>query len=338
MSQRREGESVLNGRYRILRMIQAGGDVPIQHVGEPGRCRFCGCTGVGKFRTLAHTFPEALGNKWVVSRDECDDCNQRFSIYEDALASALRPFLTLGGTKGKSGVPQTGRSAGDSIIRHTRLDGLRQITVMLKDMAPENNFQISPDGRHVKFQIPVEPIKFRPRRAYKALSKIGLALMPTELLPQYSKLLTWLHQLEDQTEFPALEVGLSFGSVGNAPPLVCAVLLQRTVPSDPIPHLYLLFCAGSVCTQLALMSDHLEDHLPPVKMGNVSVRWNVVIGAEQEIRIDYGNVLPFNWTAQETKPQPVESFVFDFDTVTTAGTFTPQLRPQNQLDEADSYT
>jgi hypothetical protein len=317
-------------------MIQAGVGESIQHIGEPGRCRFCGRVGDEKFRTVAHTFPEALGNQWVVSRDECDDCNQRFSIYEDALASALRPFLTLGGTRGKSGVPQTGRSAGDSVIRHTRLDELRKIAVMLKNMAPENHFQVGPNGRHVQFQIPVEAIKFRPRRAYKALSKIGLALMPTELLPQYSKLLAWLHLLEEQTEFPALEVGLSFGSVGNAPPLVCAVLLQRTVPSDPIPHLYLLFCAGSVCTQLALMSDHLEDHLPPAKMGNVSVGWNVVLGPEQEIRIDYGNVWPFNWTAQETKPQPIDSFVFDFDTVTTVGTFTPQLRPPTGPEEVDS--
>jgi hypothetical protein len=336
MSHSREGELVLNGRYRILRMIQAGVGDTIQHVGESGHCRFCGCTGPDKFRTVAHTFPEALGNRWVVSDDECDDCNQRFSIYDDALASALRPFLTLGGTGGKSGVPQTGRSAGDSVIRHGRVDGRRQIAVMLKNVAPEDHVQVSPDGRYVRFQVPVEGIKFRPRRAYKALSKIGLALMPTELLPEYSKLLAWLQQPEDQTEFPVLEVGLSFGSIGNAPPVVCAVLLQRTEPSDPIPHLYLLFCSGSVCTQLALMSDHLEDHLPPVKMGSVNVGWNAVLGPEQEIRIHYGNVWPFNWTAQETKPQPVESFVLDFDTVTTAGIFTPQWRPQIESDKVDS--
>lgn len=329
MSHPSEGQSVLDGRYRILRMIQACIGQEMQHVGRPGRCRFCGCGEPGKFRTVAHTFPEALGNRWVVSDDECDGCNQRFSVYDDALASALRPFLTLGGTSGKSGVPQTGRTAGDSVIRHSRgTDGRRQLLIKVNNGAPQDHVQETADGRRLRLHLPVEGIKFRPRRAYKALSKIGLSLLPTELLPEYSKLLDWLQTPDDELHFPVLEVGLSFGSIGNAPAAVCAVLLQRVRADDPIPHLYLLFCAGSVCAQISLMSDRLEDHLPPAQMGNIKVNWSLVIGPTQEIRLDYGDVWTFNWAATKTRPQPVESFVLDFDTVTTNGVFTPCLRPE----------
>jgi hypothetical protein len=81
------------------------------------------------------------------------------------------------------------------------------------------------------------------------------------------------------------------------------------------------------------MSDHLEDHLPPGQVGNIQVRWSLVLGPKQEIRLDYGNVWPFNWTAQETRPQPVESFVLDFDSVTANGSFTPVLRPEIEDDD-----
>lgn len=295
MTHPREGQTVLNGRYSILRWIQASTGEGVQRIGKSGRCRFCGCTDPEQFRTVAHTFPEAIGNRWVVSRDECDKCNQAFSKYDDALAIALRPFLTLGGISGKSGVPQTGRSAGNSVIRHDRTEGKRSISIELKGFSPQNLFQASPDGRYVKYEIPVENFKFRPRHAYKALSKIGLSLLPVDLLPQYSRLLDWLQKPDDQLDFPVLEVGLSFGSVGNAPKTVSAVLLQRVESADPIPHIYLIFCAGSVCAQLALMSDHLEDQLPPVPMGAISVNWSMVIGRTQEIHINYGKVWPFNW-------------------------------------------
>ena len=326
MTTPRNDDMLIGGHYRILRAIQAGHGDGLQHVGEPGRCRYCGCTDRAKFRSVAHTFPEALGNRWIVSDDECDDCNRLFSVYDDALASALRPFLTLGGTGGKNGVPQTGRSSGNSVIRHGRSDGRRQIIVRLTGKSLDDHVAMSPDGRHLRFDIPVEGISFRPRLAYKALSKIGLSLLPLDLLPQYSRLLAWLRIPEDDQDFPVLEVGLSFGSIGNAPPVVGAYLLQRTSAADAVPHLLLVFCAGSVCVQLALMSDHLEDHLPPTTMGSVSVNWAVVLGPNREVRIDYGRVWPHNWTQQATQPQPVASFTVDVDTVSRVAQFTPRLR------------
>jgi hypothetical protein len=104
------GDAVLGGRYSLLAQVKgsiSGGTV---YLGAKGRCRYCGETNPASFRMTAHAFPEALGNKWVISRDECDACNQVFSKYDDAIAKAVSSFLTLGGVKGKSNkVRQTGR-------------------------------------------------------------------------------------------------------------------------------------------------------------------------------------------------------------------------------------
>ncbi|MGY8681268.1 HNH endonuclease [Bradyrhizobium sp. UFLA05-153] len=121
----RIGDPVLGGRYSLLAQVKGsigGGKV---FLGTAGRCRYCRETNPARFRMVAHTFPEALGNKWVISRDECDGCNQTFSIYDDAIARAVSPFLTLGGVKGKSNkIRQTGRSEGDAVIsRRIGLDG-----------------------------------------------------------------------------------------------------------------------------------------------------------------------------------------------------------------------
>ena len=99
-------------------------------LGNRNRCRFCGIEKSSDFgnQTNAHTFPEALGNKYLFSLDECKSCNNKFSKYEDALCKAIGPFLTLGGVKGKRGVRQTGRSGRGPNIRHTvNTNGRRRI-------------------------------------------------------------------------------------------------------------------------------------------------------------------------------------------------------------------
>lgn len=85
-----------------------GGKVPK----EERVCRFCR-TQNGEvnsfgtrvsFRNKSHAFSEALGNKNVISLDECDACNERFSTgCEFSLINLLSLFRSLHGLKGKGG-------------------------------------------------------------------------------------------------------------------------------------------------------------------------------------------------------------------------------------------
>jgi hypothetical protein len=330
---------LLDGRYRLLTEAKGSIGRPRVYLGSKGTCRFCGTCAASAFRKLAHTFPEALGNKWVFSRDECDTCNTEiFSRYDDELSKAVSPLLTLGGVKGKRNkTRQTGRSNGDSFIEERRtIDNRRSIFASAKNTDPKDVFGIDPRTGRIRLSTPIARVPFRPRHAYKALVKMGIALLPEDELPHYRKLIAWLRDPADTEEFPVLELAMSFASVGNAPPLAYGALLRRTVAADIVPHILFTFCAGSVCCQIDLMSDHLEDHMPAVPRGAIKIHQAIVVGDEtgkrtDTIRIQYGKPVHLNWSSAETTPQPIERVVLDFNPATCDGRLTPIFRDPSVL-------
>jgi hypothetical protein len=328
------GDLVLDGRYSLLREVKGSIGGSRVYLGSAGHCRYCGTRGPSAFRKRAHTFPEALGNKWVFSRDECDACNTKiFSLYDEELAKAVSPFLTLGGVKGKGNKTRaTGRSHGRSFMEQRRTaDNHRSLVVALNEQDPSDTVTIDPRSGKIRMVTPVAPVPFKPRYAYKALSKMGVALLPHDELPNYRKLIDWLRDPRDNEDFPVLEVALSFGSVGNAPPHAYGALMRRTNATDPVPHILFMFSAGSVCCQIDLLSDHMEDHIPFVPCGAIKIKHNVIVGDEtgktdRTLRIEYGSPVHLNWSSSNPEPQPIERVVLDFDPATCNGHLTPIFR------------
>jgi hypothetical protein len=59
-------------------------------------CAFCDRSEPdAKFEKVAHVLPEAFGNHWLFSRDECDDCNAAGSKLERELSKFLLPDRLL---------------------------------------------------------------------------------------------------------------------------------------------------------------------------------------------------------------------------------------------------
>ncbi|MDO8366681.1 MAG: hypothetical protein Q7T20_07795 [Saprospiraceae bacterium] len=72
-----------------------------------GNCRFCeGFRGEATFRNLPHVIPQMLGNKYLVSHFECDNCNAIFSEYEDSLSKYLGIYNTISNTRSASKIPK----------------------------------------------------------------------------------------------------------------------------------------------------------------------------------------------------------------------------------------
>jgi hypothetical protein len=82
--------------------------------GKPRICRFCGKRDDEvTFKSVAHAIPEFIGNRCMISMNECDECNQFFANNaEDHLSKASAPMRTMSQVRGKKGIP-THKAKGD---------------------------------------------------------------------------------------------------------------------------------------------------------------------------------------------------------------------------------
>ena len=63
-----------------------------RYIGEKSNqiCRFCKKDkSMTRFKSIAHAIPELLGNKSIISHEECDACNKFFATSEDHLGKML---------------------------------------------------------------------------------------------------------------------------------------------------------------------------------------------------------------------------------------------------------
>ena len=321
--------SLRNDQYELISYVQASGCEKIK-LGQKGICRFCGNTQATSFRKTAHTFPEGIGNRWITSLDECDECNSsRFSKFDDALCASIGPILTIGGTKGKSNkVRQSGRTRGSHSIKHHNSDGKRRISVNLLDKAKGvstplgTSLSFTPDGMMFT-QIPTPNESFVPRDAYKCLVKCGLALMPIEELVHFSRLLEWIIRPDESREFPYLDVGIALGSIGNAPGLVSGAVLRRRNGVYDGPYAIFIMCAGSVCWQILLAADDLDEGRLLPGFGQINFVWKNVLGPPdaKQIEIVYSQPQHFDWSSRTSCLTPVSSILGKNDLTSGAASF-----------------
>lgn len=155
---------------------------------EKRRCRYCNKTmsdGV-TFSNIAHTVSEALGNKTIISAEECDSCNSRFAeTIEKDIINYLHIYRVLFGKKGKSGVPHLKFKNGMEI----KYDGEK---ANIFDMLGASKLEQG------NFNVPLllnDPINFM--NIYRALVKFALGVIPVEYLQYYSKTINWLNDIKN---------------------------------------------------------------------------------------------------------------------------------------------
>jgi len=320
--------------YETLCLIQGSIGQPTVRLGQKGRCRYCGNNDPRQFRNKSHSFPEGLGNKWIISLDECDKCNAIFSRYDDALAMSIGAILTVGGTQGKgNSVRQTGRTGGSRVVKHGKTaDNRRSISVEIRGESFEDRILINPATGRLQITAPLPIERFVPRYAYKALVKMALALLPLEELDKFQRLTEWVRNPKDDIDIPGLIVGLSFGSVGHAPPLVAATILRRREKITKGAYAIFVISIGSVCFQIDLKSDEMDGAWPPQKPTRCHISWTNIIGPSakndhrDDVEIRYGQPIHLDWSSPSSQLTPIEALITEFNIHTSAGTITPKFR------------
>lgn len=310
--------------YELLNLELVGIGDKRRFLGQREKCRFCGNSDVLAFgnKTNAHTYPEALGNKSLFSLDECVACNAIFSRYEDALCKAVGPFLTLGGTKGKNGVRQTGRSNSDFVLKHERPGERRCIRVEAKnqdDLPDLANL----DGETLFLRFPVSRETFIPMYAYKAILKIALSLLPGDRLHLFRESVECLQVIDQSPGDYALQVGFSYASVGNAPPTLGCAVMQEKNSNSSTPYVIAIFHAGSVCFQIALHPDEKDRFSQPIE--ELGIKWITKLPKREGgfHSINYSEPIQFDWSELTPQQQPFEAFELEFNTQTNSGEFKP---------------
>lgn len=148
-------------------------------------CRFCGKTKKEvKFTNKCHAVPEFLGNKIIITKNECDNCNHKYAnLLEDELSKFTLPTRLMTRVYGKNGIPKYKNN-------NSRMEFLN----IFKIKATEEFLKIDEENKNIELKFKVQT--FTPIKAYKALVRIALNCLPKEYFDKF-KNIEWLENDED---------------------------------------------------------------------------------------------------------------------------------------------
>jgi len=219
-------------------------------------CRFCG---LGRpdvtFRKIAHAVPELLGNKSLVSQNECDVCNEKLADeYEDSLSKWFGPMRTVSQIRGKSGVP----TYKNKDVRIEMGENGLEIGIVAEDLESFLNF----DGPFTfKIPVPTPSQSYVPLRAAKALLKVACSICPPKLLNECQPTIDWLMSRMDArlSMFPVL---FAF-TPGPNPYGDGKVLLLRRKSDAKLPFLWCVLATANYRFQFLVPFCPLDTWITP---------------------------------------------------------------------------
>lgn len=159
------------------------------------KCRFCGRSYPEvKFSKKAHTIPELLGNKFHLSDFECDNCNEKFGVFENDFANYLGMFRILAGIESRNGVPKY--KSRDKVMSVEKV--LKNaIDVNIKDVSNKNKILFNSNGDLSAIISESEP--FIPLNVFRCLLKSGLSFVDDNSIKYLSNSIKFLF---DETFIP----------------------------------------------------------------------------------------------------------------------------------------
>jgi len=187
-------------------------------------CRFCGkANGEVTFKNAAHSISQALGNKKIITNDECDSCNARLgTVIEQDLIHYLDLYRNFFKVKGKRGVPKL-KGKNFEMEHKERLEISHFLT------EEEMN---DPDRDPFKFRVDTSE-KIATQNIYRALVKYALSVIDRDLIPHFRETISWINGATSAEELPRVAVLTTYGSFAAHPKLA---LYVRKTEDQALPY------------------------------------------------------------------------------------------------------
>ena len=154
-------------------------------------CRYCGRSKPEvNFKKEAHSVPELLGNKNLISYDECDPCNTQFGeTIENDLAAMLNLPLIFSNEPGKKTSKKQKFKAGDDKVTEILT---KQNEVMVTDHHVTSAVKLDLEAGRYELDGSMKSGSLIPINVFKSIVKAGFALMPEDELRHFPDIGGWL--------------------------------------------------------------------------------------------------------------------------------------------------
>lgn len=168
----------------------------VHGIGEAERskriCRFCGLKmPETTFKNKSHSISEALGNKNIITNDECDVCNGKFGKgIELDLINLLDFFRAYYGIQGKGGK----KSFVSSDFEISKNDSAVSLKVLDENVVLE-------DKNNIRIQLK-HPQKINLQNVYRALIKYALSVLDSSCLRNFQETIKWVKSKCSCNELP----------------------------------------------------------------------------------------------------------------------------------------
>jgi len=196
-------------------------------------CKYCGksMSNGATFHNEAHAIPESLGNKTIISADECDACNDFFSNTIDKdIFEYLKLFRVLYGQKGKIGIPKL-KFKNNTVVTH---DGKKAIIIQ-NIHGNDDKIDLSRDN----FKIPLEfNEKINFMNIYRSLVKYVLAVIPNDEIINFTETVKWIMNIKnngDILNLPSVAAKIDLNNYYEQPILM---IYKRKTNDKSLPYMY----------------------------------------------------------------------------------------------------
>lgn len=297
-------------KYVLVSMLGDSDKKIILGEKSPRKCRFCKRTKPEvKFKKDAHIIPEFMGSHNLLSYFECDECNSKFSKFEDSFSNFLGINRTISQIKGKGNKIPKYKDPRTGLEIEISDKGIQMISLEGTDV-----FDI--DEKEKSFVLKTKRPGYIPMHIPKLFIKIGFSMLLENELENFETTRKFLLDTENESQFENSNLLRIFGYFIPGPPKYDKPFVQlfqkkNLAEYNNLPLYQIIIYYSNYQFQLTLPFGKLDEHLQGKKV-ELPIAPLIIDNSYLE---QYGSekFLNLNLTSCEKKSNENSDITFSFE-------------------------